>query len=267
MEKRKIKQTLLVFIGLYIMIGTSLYLLQEKILFRPTILAQNYVFNFNQPFEELFLEPEENTVINAIHFKTENPKGVILYFHGNAGDLSRWGIITEYFVEKHYDVLVMDYRSYGKSKGVLSEEALYTDAQFCYDYLKTRYAEEDITLYGRSLGTGIASFLASKNTPKQLILETPYYSILDVASYRFPLFPVKYLMRYKLPSYEFIKEVRCPVSILHGTEDTVVPFESGKKLYNSTLKENMSFIVIEKGKHNNLIEFDAYHEHINNVLR
>lgn len=163
------------------MIGSALYLFQEKLLFLPTNLEQDYVYEFNPDFEEIFLEPEHQVLINAIHFKAENPKGVILYFHGNAGDLSRWGKITEKFVDLQYDIFVIDYRTYGKSKGKLSEEALYNDAQFCYDYLLKQYSENEITLYGRSLGTGIASYLAAKNKPSRLILETPYYSILDVA--------------------------------------------------------------------------------------
>ena len=266
MVKRNIKRILFAFIGLYIMIATSLYLLQEKIMFRPTVLTQDYTFTFKQPFEELFLNTNSETVINAIHFKIDNPKGVLLYFHGNAGDLSRWGLITEYFVQKQYDVLVMDYRTYGKSTGPLSEEAFYNDAQFCYDYLKEQYSENQITVYGRSLGTAMATYVASKNKPKQLVLETPFYSIQDVAKYRFPLFPVKYLVNYEFPSYQFIDTVSCPISILHGTEDRIVPFESGKKLYNKSLKSQTSFVVIENGRHNNLIDFKAYHEHIETIL-
>lgn len=266
MVKRKIKKNLLVLLGVYVMIGASLYFIQEKILFRPSVLAQDYVYNFEYNFEELFLDTDDHAVINALHFKNENPKGVILYFHGNAGDLSRWGEITEFFVKKQYDVFVMDYRTYGKSTGTLSEQALYKDAQLCYDYVKSRYTEDSITVYGRSLGTGIATYLASENKPKQLVLETPYYNILDVAKYRFPIFPVKYLIRYKLPSNVFIKEVHCPISIFHGTEDSVVPFQSGKKLYQKTSKENIFFITIDNGKHNNLIEFDAYHKHIKKIL-
>ena len=109
--KLKLKKALLVLIAFYLMIGTALYFLQEKILFRPTVLSQTHVFKFSHPFEELFFKADDNAVINALHFKAEKPKGVILYFHGNAGDLSRWGIITEYFVDKNYDVLVMDYRT------------------------------------------------------------------------------------------------------------------------------------------------------------
>ena len=136
--KHRFKLVALVFIAFYFMIGSSLYYLQEKLLFLPTVLEENFEYQFKYPFEELFLKTDDTAVINTLHFKVEESKGVILYFHGNAGDLSRWGIVTEYFVEKNYDVLVIDYRTYGKSKGKLSEEAFYHDAQFCYDYLKNQ---------------------------------------------------------------------------------------------------------------------------------
>lgn len=248
------------------MAGTLLYFLQEKMLFFPTVLEQDYIFQFSKPFEELFLKTDDDAVINAIHFKTENPKGVILYFHGNAGDLSRWGFIAEYFVEKQYDVLIIDYRTYGKSTGKLSEKALYNDAQYGYDYLKDRYAEGEITLYGRSLGTGIAAYLASKNKPKQLILETPYYSIADVAKSRFPLLPVETLLKYKLPTYKYIQQASCPITIIHGTDDMVVPISSAEKLLKLNI-ENLDFITIEGGGHNDLIEHDLYHQQIHKILR
>lgn len=248
------------------MIGASLYFLQEKLLFLPSELPQDYQYQFNYPFEEVFLTPEKDVSINAIHFKTENPKGVILYFHGNAGDLSRWGTIAEFFVAKDYDVFIMDYRTYGKSKGKLSEQPFYDDAQYCYDYLLKSYSEEKITLYGRSLGTGISTFLASKNNPKQLILETPYFSILDVAKQRFPIFPVSMLLKYKFPSNEFIVNVKCPITMFHGTDDGIVPYSSAKKLKAVAPKENTTFITIEGCGHNNLIDFGTFKECIEEIL-
>ncbi|WP_431159014.1 alpha/beta hydrolase [Winogradskyella poriferorum] len=247
------------------MLGAALHYFQEKLIFLPTTLDENYVYELHYPHEELFLTTEEGTSINAIHFKADKPKGVILYFHGNAGDLSRWSKITEYFAEKNYDVLVMDYRTYGKSKGKLSEIAMYRDAQYCYDYLLKQYSENDITLYGRSLGTGIASYLAKENKPKQLILETPYYSILDVAKHRFPIFPVKSLLRYHFPNFENLPQVDCPIHIFHGTDDKLVPFESGKKLSEVEIKD-LNFVKIDGGRHNNLIEFEAYHNAIETIL-
>ncbi|MFK7783206.1 alpha/beta hydrolase [Psychroserpens sp.] len=249
------------------MIGASLYFLQEKILFLPTTLAQDYQYDFRYPFEELFLNTAENVSINAIHFKTENPKGVILYFHGNAGDLSRWGIIGEHFVSLNYDVFIMDYRTYGKSKGKLSEQGFYDDAEYCYNYVLQHYSEEDIVIYGRSLGTGVASYLASNHEPKQLILETPYYSILDVAKHRFPIFPVKSLLRYEFPSNEFIRAVRCPITMFHGTDDAVIPYSSAQKLQSVAPNELTTFITIEGAGHNNLISFENYKEGIIDVLK
>jgi len=264
--KPRLKKALYIFLGLYVMITTTLYFLQEKMLFLPTVLALDYQYHFDHSFEELFLKTEEQAVINALHFKAKNPKGVILYFHGNAGDLSRWGTIAEYFVEKDYDVLIMDYRNYGKSTGKLSEDALYNDALFCYDYLKERYKESEITIYGRSLGTGIATYTASKNHPKQLILETPYYSLIDIAQKRFPIFPVKQLMKYKLPTFDFLKNVTCPITLIHGKEDSVIPIESAEKLYRSASNENLAFTKIEGGSHNNLSDFEAYHHIIDKAL-
>lgn len=265
--KLKLRNALLVVLVLYVMIGGLLYAFQEKLLFLPEPLDKDYAYSFEYPFEELFLKTDSDGLINALHFRVKNadPKGVILYFHGNAGNLSRWGTVTEYFVEKQYEVLVIDYRTYGKSKGQLKESYFYSDAQHSYNYLKSFYDESEITLYGRSLGTGIASYLASTNMPKQLILESPYYNIADVAENRFPVFPVKSLLKYEFPNNEFLPQVQCPTTIFHGTEDHVVPYSSGKKLYELGLK-NVDLIPIEGGGHNNLINFDQYHKGIDNIL-
>lgn len=264
--KQNLKEVLFILLGLYLMISTSLYFLQEKLIFLPTKLEQDFKYVFNYPFEELFLNTDEDAIINALLFKAKKAKGVILYFHGNAGDLNRWGNITEFLVEKDYDVFVMDYRTYGKSTGKLSENALYSDAQYCYNYLLKQYPEGNIILYGRSLGTGIASYLASKNKPKQLILETPYYSLLDVAKKRFPVFPLKILMKYELPTFKYIKKVTCPITLLHGTNDKIIPIQSAIKLYDEANNENMSLTIIEGAKHNNLNTFETYINKINEVL-
>ncbi|WP_353780161.1 alpha/beta fold hydrolase [Winogradskyella sp. 3972H.M.0a.05] len=263
--KNRLKKVILSLVAIYVMFGAALYFIQETILFRPTVLEQQYQFEFDHSFEELNFNTTDGAVINAIHFKAENPKGIIIYFHGNAGDLSRWGKITEQFVDFNYDVLVMDYRTYGKSTGKLSEKALYEDAQLCYDYAANLFNVEDIIIFGRSLGTGVASHLASKNACSQLILETPYYSIADVAKYRFPIFPVKALLKYKIPTYKYLEEVDCPITIFHGTEDYVVPYNSGKKLKDASSKD-INFITIEGGEHNNLVDFEIYREGLEDLL-
>ncbi|MFK5972556.1 MAG: alpha/beta hydrolase [Flavobacteriaceae bacterium] len=255
-----------VLLFIYVLLTIMLYFFQEKLIFLPTKLPQDFKYSFSQTFEEFNLTTKDSAVLNAIHFKQDNPKGVILYFHGNAGNLSRWGAITSFFVEKKYDVIVMDYRTYGKSTGTLSEEALYSDAQLFYDYTLKQYGEHEIVLYGRSLGTGIATKLAGTNHPNKLILETPYYSLLDVAKDRFPFLPVKYLLKYKLLSHDYMQSVDCPVTIFHGTNDAVVPYASGRRLFDSIPVENKKFYTIEEGEHNNLNQFKTYIRGIVEVL-
>jgi len=263
---KRLKKVVVIIGGIYLLIGALLYCFQEKMLFMPSELPEDYKFVFSNEFQELNIKNGDKVLLNAVHFKNENPKGVILYFHGNMGDLQRWGIHAEFFVEKEYDVLVMDYRTYGKSKGVLNEQSFYDDAQLFYNHLKKTYKESEIIVYGRSLGTGIATYVASKNNPKQLILETPYYSIADVAKQRFPIYPINLLLKYKFPSYKFIKSVQCPISIYHGSADKVVPYTSGQKLFSEAPKLLAKLITIDGGRHNNLVSYKTYLEEINKEL-
>lgn len=264
---RRFKKVILWFFGLLIVLFFMLYFLQEKLIFLPTELSQDYEFSFVEPHEEFFITAPDGAKLNALHFKRENPKGVVLYFHGNAGDLSRWGQITSFFVKKNYDVIVMDYRTYGKSTGKISEQALFTDAQLFYNYALTHYDETLITVYGRSLGTGIATNIASNNKPNKLLLETPYYNLMDVAKNRFSFLPLKLLLRYEFPSSEFIQKVKCPITIFHGTEDRVVPYTSGVKLFETIPIENKKMYTIDGGHHNNLIESHVYLKGIDEVLK
>ncbi|WP_298540588.1 alpha/beta hydrolase [uncultured Aquimarina sp.] len=262
----KLKKVLLWTLILYFMILGLLGFFQHKIIFQPKKLPKNYTFQFDHPFEEFFLETTNGERLNAIHFKNKDPKGVILYFHGNKGNLSRWGNITVFFAKKEYDVIVMDYRSYGKSTGTITEESLYSDAQLFYDYTLKLYEEDQIIVYGRSLGTGIATKIASTNKPDNLILETPYNTMEEVTSYWLPIFPVKSILKFKFTSNEFIQNVTCDVTIYHGTDDGVVPYVSGKRLFESIPTSKKRMISIEGGSHNDLIGFKEYTKTIDKVL-
>lgn len=263
---QKLKRIGRILLILYILVAAMLYFLQEKIIFLPTKLPQEYTYNFSEPFKEFFLTADDGSKLNALHFTREEPKGVILYFHGNAGDLSRWGEIATFFAKKEYDVIVMDYRTYGKSTGKLSEDALLRDAQLFYNFTVSNYKEEDIIVYGRSLGASVATYIASKNKPAKLVLETPFYNLLEVAKKRFPVLPVKWLLKYKFESNQYIGNVSCPVTIFHGTEDTVIPYESGKKLF-SLASSKKEFITVEGGGHNDLVSFKPYTANINKALK
>jgi alpha-beta hydrolase superfamily lysophospholipase len=244
-----------------------LYFLQEKMIFLPRPLAADHEYSFSERFEEFDLKAPDGGLLNALYFPVENAKGLILYYHGNAGNLDRWGKIVSYFPPQGYAVIVMDYRGYGKSQGKRNEQTLRQDALLFYQHARDLgFKEEEIIVYGRSLGASIATYVASQKQPSQLVLETPFYNLTDVAQHRFPFLPVQKLLKYRFPSDQFIKSVDCPVTIFHGTEDQVVPIDSGKKLYDAIGDNPARFYTIEGGKHNNLIEFDSFREGLAETL-
>src|SRR5690554_2190456 len=154
---------------LYVLIWVLLILFQEKLIFMPSELPQDYKYEFSYDFKELYLESHDGKArLNALHFKVNSPKGIVVYYHGNAGQLADWGHVVQDFAESGYDVLVVDYRGYGKSTGKLSEKALYSDALLFYNYALERYPENNIVVYGRSLGTTFATYVAAKNNPSKL---------------------------------------------------------------------------------------------------
>lgn len=264
--KKIIKIILIGVALLYLIIGVALYFLQEKMMFMPESLPQDYSYSFPGNFEEINLSTDDGALLNSLHFKAESPKGVILYFHGNAGELASWGKVVQKFVDRHYDVLVMDYRTYGKSTGKISESALYNDAQLFYDYLLKNYSEDEISIYGRSLGTTFATYVASKNNPKQLILEAPFYSVDEVARQRFPIFPTSLFLKYHFPTYKYFKEVSSAITIFHGTDDFVVNYRNSEQLSQIITNKKINFVSILGGTHNNLIDHEEYRETLDSIL-
>ena len=145
-------------------------------------------------------------------------------------------------------------------------ENLYADAELWYGYAKQEYPENEITVYGRSLGTTFATYVSSKNKPKKLVLESPFYSISDVAKLRFPILPIRALLHYKFPTYQYINAVDCPITIYHGTKDRVISYLQGKKLFESIESESKQLIPVSNGGHNDLVSFEEYLNTIEEVL-
>ncbi len=250
----------------YVLIIILAYFYQEKFIFQPEILAQDYKFEFDRSFEEINLKTADNVTINALHFKVEQPKGVVLYFHGNAGSLKGWGSVTRYFSELNYDIFVMDYRGFGKSTGTFDEDKMYADAQMCYDYLKKQYNEDEMIVYGKSLGTTFATKVAADNNPQRLLLEVPFYNLASAGKHRFPFAPFA-LLKYEFKTNEYIKGVTCPITFFHGTDDWITPYEGSKKLFEELIIKEKVFITIEGGSHNNLLQFEEYHKHLKEILK
>lgn len=261
------KIILIIVVALYVFVYILTAVFQEKLIFVPQSLPENYQYQFPTKFEEFFLTGKDGEGnLNALHFKVENPKGVILYFHGNAGHLADWGFVMQDYVARNYDVVVMDYRTYGKSTGKLSEKKLYSDAQLFYDYVNKLYDEKEITVYGRSLGTTFATYVASKNNPAKLMLEAPFHDMKSLAQEKFPVFPVSWVIKYSFPTYEFLPDVKCPIYIFHGTKDEMVPIANSEKLSRLIPAKQLRFISIENGTHNNLVEEEEFRKAIDTIL-
>jgi len=260
------KKIILVIVGLYLLLLVGLYFFQEKLIFQSKRLAKNFTYSFDKEFEEINLTTKDNSIINALHFKVKNPKGIILYFHGNKGSLERWGTIASTFTDYGYDVFVMDYRGYGKSTGKRAEKKLYSDALLCYNHIKKSYSENSIILYGRSLGGTFATYIASKHKPKKLVLEAPFYNLTNTADFHYPLTPT-FLLKYKFPSDKYIMKVSCPITIFHGTQDNVTPYNGGRKLFEKATIQHKEFITIDNGTHHNLAISKVYEDKIKELLK
>ncbi len=236
---------------------------QDNIILHPVKLPKEYVYKFDEPFEEINFSPDSNTKINALLFRAKNSKGLVFYNHGNADNLQRWGRHAADFTKFGYDVFFYDYRGFGKSSGEFSENVILKDAVFLFDKLETEYSGKKIIIYGRSLGTGVATFVAKNRKADALILETPYYNMADVGKAWLPFIPFEKILKYKFPTNEWIKDVVIPVTIFHGTADLVVPYKSGLKLSKTA---HCKLITIKGGGHKNLATFPKYHAELKRIL-
>jgi len=236
-------------------------------LFQSDSLPFDHQYDFNFEFDERNYTMSDGANINCLFIPSDSSKGIILYFHGNSDNLVRWGEIAHFFNQYNFDVLIYDYRGFGKSTGKRNLDNLFSDAMVLYNDLLKTYDDDEIIVYGRSLGSGIASWLASKTNPKMLILETPFYSLDDINPFPYLLLPFEFLSNYAFPNYEYLKSVKAPIRIFHGTDDSVVPYTSGKRLYESVKSDkDIQFISIVGGKHKNLADFKKFEEEIAFIL-
>ena len=258
---------IIVILCVYIAISIALYYLQDYMLFKPEKLPQDFQFNYdNQEFKEYNLETRDGAIIHGIRFfpKGES-KGVVLYLKGNSKSIKGWGKFAVDFTRHGYNVLMIDYRGFGKSTGRRSQKAIKRDLQEVYNKIKELTTEDRIILYGRSLGSGFAAKLASMNQPKMLILDAPYYSLTKVTARYAPFMPLSILIKYPLPTYKWLKYVHCPIHIIHGTNDKLIPFKTSIKLSKVNPKLTKLHTVIGGG-HKNLNNFESYHKMIHDIL-
>ena len=233
MKKQNYFRLVLLLVFLYLLGIGFIFFFQKQIIFRPDALKADYSFDFDSPFREIFLPTKDGEKINALYFPSQDTiRGAILYLHGNSDNLQRWGQYHTDFTNRGYAFFAIDYRSYGKSTGKISEQNFYKDARLAYDWVNEIFTPDRIIIYGRSLGTGVASHLATQVPARMLILETPYDNMQNLLLTRMPALPLPFDLEYQFPTDQNLTAVPYPVIIFQGTADNVVPYKSAERLKN-----------------------------------
>ena len=235
---------------MYAILCLGLYFGQDSMIFNPHKLQEDYHFSSTNEVE---IEVAEGVFLNALWMREENPKGAILYLHGNRGSNKRCQRQAMNMSNNGYDILMVDYRGYGKSDGeIYSQAQVYADVQKVYDYLKESYREDQIILAGYSLGSGMASYLAANNTPKQLVMVAPYMSFYELKKRYVPIYVPNLFVKYPLDNASHLKNVNCPVTLFHGTMDRVIPYEHSERLVEMH-GDKVQLITLEKESHRGAI--------------
>lgn len=238
---------------------------QDYFIFRPKKLDLHFEYQFEQHFSEIFLDAAQGGQLNALWFKRLNAKGIILFFHGNAGSLERWGHLHHFFHRLGYDYFVYDYRGYGKSTGKRNENLLYEDALTVFKYIQQHYTDNQIVVFGRSMGSAFASRVAVEGNVQMLILETPFYSMRHLFYTYYPFLPPIFFFKYHFFNHRYLRQVQCPIYIFQGTKDWLVPYKCAARL-KKWLKPTDEFITIPGGGHNNLLFYDIYNRKLQEIL-
>lgn len=233
-----------------------LYVTQERIILPASTLAADYRFQFDQPFEEVWI-PVQGASLHALHFKQPNPRGVVFFLHGNAGNLVSWTTGLDFYRRVNYDLFMVDYRGYGKSTGRIENEAqLYADARAAYDAMAPLYRDKPIVIYGRSLGTALAASLARDVRPRLLILVSPFSSLAASAAQAYPWAP-EWVLKYPLRTDAIIGDVKSPILLIHGSEDKLIPLSHSERL-KALARSPVELLVVPGAGHGDIHKFPVY---------
>ena len=238
-------------VGAYMLLAAWMYISQSRIVFQPTREVSVLPDQVALDYEPVSLETADGVKLSAWFVPANNQKGILLFCHGNGGNMSHRLESIKLFHGLGLSVLIFDYRGYGESEGSPSEAGTYTDAEAAWDYLvKARnVSPESIIIFGRSLGGAVAAHLAKANKPRALILESTFTSAGDLGAHHFPYFPVRLLSRFRYSAVEYVRQVSCPILVVHSRGDDIVPFKLGQRVYEAA-GEPKTFLEIQ-GDHNN----------------
>ena len=238
-----------VFVG-WVLLSGAMFLLQPSMLFFPMASLEQTPRDWGLEYEDVAFDTEDGLTLHGWYLPRKGATRVLLFFHGNAGNISHRGESIAIFHRLGLDVLIVDYRGFGHSQGSTSEKGLYRDAIASWRWLTEQrgYSAGAVILFGRSLGGVVAAQLASQVQPLGLILESSFSSARDTARALFPLLSRLVPLRYELDAAQYVKRATCPILVLHSPEDDVIPYRLGRKLFDAA--PNPKRFVDLRGGHN-----------------
>ncbi len=236
----------------------------DRLAFNKRKLPEDHAFDFPFEFEEIDLQSDQYERINCLFFKTrKSSKGLVLFLHGNSRTLERWAYASKPFTELGYDIIIPDYPGFGKSIGVPNEAGIKAAADLIYQWaIDQNYSADSIIVVGRSMGSIAASWLASKDAFKTLILETPFSNMGKIVKVNFPFLHVCKGMYNMYTADQYLQTASMPVYMIRAEKDQVTKHKSNEDLLPFTTK----MYEIKGASHGNIASFDEYKEALEEIL-
>ena len=246
-----------------------LYTMEKHLIFYPESKIEMTPDQFGLSYEDVYFKTSDGVNLNGWLVPAKNSIATIIYFHGNAGNISYWTPIVKLFNDRGVSVFIVDYRGYGRSSGDITEAGLYLDGEAAFDYLNGRpdIDKNRIAIFGMSLGSAIGIDLALKRPCKAIIIENGFTNTSEMAKTIFPFSLFRSFLTFKFDSLSKIKNIKNPKLFIHGMADEIVPFEMGQKLFSAATGPK-EFYSIPGATHNDtfLVGGDEYFEVITEFL-
>lgn len=236
----------------YALLVVVVYFMQSRMLYLAHVPGRTLTMtpaDIGVDYEDVSIEAADGVKLHG-WFIAGRSSRVLLFFHGNAGNISHRLDSIRQFLDLDLSVLIIDYRGYGQSEGRTTEIGTYRDADAAWRYLvETRgMVASDIVVFGRSLGASVASWLAAQQQPLGLIVESSFTSVPDIAQELYPWLPARWLSRLRHATRDYVRDVRCPVLVVHSRDDEIIPFHHGEAIFASA-NEPRTLLAI-RGGHN-----------------
>jgi fermentation-respiration switch protein FrsA (DUF1100 family) len=229
---------LLVAACIYAGIAALVYFQQSDLVYYPSIAGRELGASPRQiglAYEDVELRSGDGVRLHGWFIPSENARGTLLFFHGNAGNISHRLDSIAIFNRMNLNVFIIDYRGYGLSEGQPSETGTYLDAEAAWTYLRDGrgIAANEIIVFGRSLGASIAAWLASRHRPAGLIVESGFSSVPSMAQRLYPFLPVKWLAKFSYDTRRYVGRIECPLLVAHSRDDEIIPWAEGRLVFDA----------------------------------